>query len=116
MRQASQADTTGEEPADPDRPLRNNFFRNLRYMGYGGATLSHDVYDRPPALAIAETGHRIPLTTKYGATETQGATVTHWAIGRAGGGLTRHRPARRRRRCPQVSARTRSHCARCRRS
>ena len=67
---------------DPD--LRRSFFKNLRYMGYGGATLSNDVYARLQALAIAETGQRIPLTTMYGATETQGVTVTHWATERVG--------------------------------
>ncbi len=67
-----------------DGDLRRSFFRNLRSMGYGGATLSNDVYDRLQALAIAETGHRIALTTMYGATETQGVTVTHWATERVG--------------------------------
>jgi feruloyl-CoA synthase len=73
------ADAMERDPA-----LRRSFFRNLRYMGYGGATLSNDVYARLQALAIAETGHRIPLTTMYGATETQGVTVTHWATERVG--------------------------------
>jgi len=67
-----------------DPLLRRSFFRNLRYMAYGGATLSNDVYARLQALAIAETGHRMPLTTMYGATETQGVTVTHWATERVG--------------------------------
>ncbi|MGE5565249.1 MAG: AMP-binding protein [Parcubacteria group bacterium] len=69
---------------EKDPTLRASFFRNLRYMGYGGATLSNDVNDRLQALAIAETGRRIPLTTMYGATETQGVTVTHWATERVG--------------------------------
>jgi feruloyl-CoA synthase len=67
-----------------DPKLRASFFKNLRYMGYGGATLSDDLYDRLQALAIAETGHRIPLTTMYGATETQGITVVHWEAERVG--------------------------------
>ena len=67
------------EAMERDPVLRKSFFRNLRYMGYGGATLSNDVNDRLQALAIAETGQRMPLTTMYGATETQGITVTHWA-------------------------------------
>lgn len=72
------------EAMERDPVLRRSFFKNLRYMGYGGATLSNDVYDRIQALAIAETGGRIPLTTMYGATETQGITVTHWATERVG--------------------------------
>jgi feruloyl-CoA synthase len=56
----------------------------MRYMGYGGATLSNDIYARMQALAVAETGQRIPLTTMYGATETQGVTVVHWETERVG--------------------------------
>jgi len=67
-----------------DPELRASFFRNLEYMAYGGATLSSDLYDRMQRLAIAETGHRIPLTTMYGATETQGITVVHWITERVG--------------------------------
>ena len=72
------------EAMENDPVLRRSFFKNLRYMGYGGATLSNDVYDRIQALAVAETGQRIPLTTMYGATETQGITVTHWITERVG--------------------------------
>ena len=46
--------------------------------------LSNDVYARMQALAVAETGHRVPLTTMYGATETQGITVVHWLTERVG--------------------------------
>ena len=69
---------------ESDPVLRARFFANLEYMGYGGATLSNDLYDRMQALAIAETGRRIPLTTMYGATETQGVTVVHWITERVG--------------------------------
>jgi feruloyl-CoA synthase len=72
------------EAMERDPELRRSFFRNLRYMGYGGATLSNDVYERMQALAVAETGCRIPLTTMYGATETQGITVVHWTTERVG--------------------------------
>lgn len=72
------------EAMENDPVLRASFFKNLRYMGYGGATLSNDVYTRMQALAVAETGQRIPLTTMYGATETQGITVTHWITERVG--------------------------------
>lgn len=66
------------EAMERDPALRKSFFKNLRSMGYGGATLSTDVSERLQRLAVAETGHRIPLTTMYGATETQGVTVVHW--------------------------------------
>lgn len=67
-----------------DDTLRDKFFAKLRYMGYGGATLSDDLYDRMQALAIKSTGQRIALTTMYGATETQGITVVHWLTERVG--------------------------------
>ncbi|MGA0606712.1 AMP-binding protein [Phenylobacterium sp. VNQ135] len=72
------------EAMERDPELRRSFFRNMRYMGYGGATLSNDLYDRLQALAIAETGMRMPITTMYGATETQGITVVHWITERVG--------------------------------
>jgi len=67
-----------------DDALRDKFFSKLRYMGYGGATLSDDLYTRMQALAIKATGNRIALTTMYGATETQGITVVHWITERVG--------------------------------
>lgn len=66
------------EAMEQDPKLRASFFKNMRSCGYGGATLSSDVSERLQKLAIAETGYRIPLTTMYGATETQGITVVHW--------------------------------------
>jgi feruloyl-CoA synthase len=69
---------------EKDGEIRKAFFKNLRYMAYGGATLSNDVYDRLQALAVLETGQRIPLTTMYGATETQGISMTHWVTERVG--------------------------------
>ncbi|MEQ9145735.1 MAG: AMP-binding protein [Parvibaculaceae bacterium] len=69
---------------EQDPELRRSFFAKLEYMGYGGATLSSDLYDRMQALAIEETGYRLPFTTMYGATETQGITVVHWITERVG--------------------------------
>jgi len=67
-----------------DASLRDHFFAKLRMAGYGGATLSQDIYERFQALAIASVGERIPMTTMYGATETQGVTVVHWITQRVG--------------------------------
>ncbi|MEI9989416.1 MAG: AMP-binding protein [Rhizomicrobium sp.] len=67
-----------------DETLRDHVFKKLRMAGYGGATLSQDIYERFQALAIASTGERIPMTTMYGATETQGVTVVHWITERVG--------------------------------
>lgn len=69
---------------EADERLRASFFKKVVSLGYGGATLSDDLYDRLQALAIAETGKRIPITTMYGATETQGITVVHWEAERVG--------------------------------
>ena len=55
---------------ESDEALRGAFFRDLRLMLYGGAGLPQPVYDRLQALAVQTCGHRIFLTTGYGATET----------------------------------------------
>jgi feruloyl-CoA synthase len=72
------------ETMERDPEFRDAFFSRMEYMVYGGATLSDDLYDRIQALAIAATGHRMPLLTMYGATETQGVTMTHWQLERVG--------------------------------
>ncbi len=72
------------EAMEKDDALRDHFFSRMRYVGYGGATLSQDIYERIQKLSIAATGYRIPLTTMYGATETQGITVVHWLTERVG--------------------------------
>ncbi len=69
---------------EADDTLLAAFFKNMRSIGYGGATLSDDLYDRLQALAIKATGRRIPIITMYGATETQGITVVHWEAERVG--------------------------------
>lgn len=73
------ADAMERDPA-----LRDRFFSRLKTLGYGGATLSNDLYDRLQALAIQATGKRIAITTMYGSTEAQGITVVHWATERVG--------------------------------
>ena len=69
---------------EQDDQLLHAFFKRLKSVGYGGATLSDDLYDRLQALAIKATGKRIPIVTMYGATETQGITVVHWEVERVG--------------------------------
>ncbi len=72
------------EAMEEDDELLEAFFKNMRQIGYGGATLSDDLYDRLQTLAIKATGRRIPIITMYGATETQGITVVHWEVERVG--------------------------------
>jgi feruloyl-CoA synthase len=72
------------EAMERDPALRRSFFRRLESLAYGGATLSDDINERMQALAVAETGFRIPFWTMYGATETHGITAVHWASERVG--------------------------------
>jgi feruloyl-CoA synthase len=69
---------------EADATLRDAVFSRLMYFLYGGATLSDDLYDRLQSLSVAATGMRTPILTTYGATETQGITMTHWEIERVG--------------------------------
>ncbi len=72
------------EAMEADIELRDAVFSRMKAFIYGGATLSDDLYDRLQRLSIAATGQRIPLLTMYGATETQGVTMTHWVLERVG--------------------------------
>ena len=72
------------EAMEADTELRDAVFSRMRAFIYGGATLSDDVYERIQQLSIQATGMRIPLLTMYGATETQGVTMTHWILERVG--------------------------------
>ena len=69
---------------DRDAALRDAFFSRLRYLTYATAGLSQDVFDRIQAHAVAATGKRIPIITKYGTTETQGLTLTSWPVEKVG--------------------------------
>ncbi|MFC0284030.1 AMP-binding protein [Camelimonas abortus] len=68
-----------------DDALAKSFFRNLRQLGYGGATLPDDLYERMQALAIRHTGKRYVFSTGWGCTETAPtATYTYWETERVG--------------------------------
>jgi len=71
-----------------DAQLRRSFFQDMRLMLYGGAGLPQHVHDQLQAFAIAETGHRIHMTTGYGMTETvTGCMVIHFPTDKVGIGL-----------------------------
>lgn len=73
---------------ETDAVLRRQFFSKLRLMLYGGAGLPQHVHDRLQAMAVAETGHRIHMTTGYGMTETvTGCMVIHFPTDKVGIGL-----------------------------
>jgi feruloyl-CoA synthase len=70
---------------EKDDSLAKKFFANLRGLGYGGATLPDDLYQRMEQLAVKHTGYRLPFTTGWGSTETAPtATSVHWASERVG--------------------------------
>ena len=76
------------EAMERDAGLRASFFRKMRLMLYGGAGLSQDVYDRLQALAVAETGCRVMMTSGYGMTETVSAFMAiHFPSDKVGIGL-----------------------------
>jgi feruloyl-CoA synthase len=64
---------------ESDTELAKTFFRQLEVFGYAGARLPDDIGVRLQKLAVATVGHRIPVMTGFGATETgpTGAFV-HW--------------------------------------
>lgn len=73
---------------EQDPLLRRSFFRDLRLMLYGGAGLPQPVYDRLQAMAVAETGRRIHMSSGYGMTETvTGCIAIHFPTDRVGIGL-----------------------------
>eukprot|EP01035_Chromulina_nebulosa_P001639 gene1639-2207_t len=70
---------------EKDDALCRNFFRNLTLMGYGGARLPDDLYERMQALAVRATGERIVFYTGWGSTETAPtSTGTYWETERVG--------------------------------
>jgi feruloyl-CoA synthase len=70
---------------EQDEALAHAFFRELKLLSYGGATLSDDLYRRMQALAVKHTGERIVFFTGWGATETAPtATSTYWDTERVG--------------------------------
>jgi feruloyl-CoA synthase len=76
------------EALEKDPVLRATFFKKMRLMLYGGAGLSQTVHDRLQACAVAETGHRIMMTSGYGMTETVSAfMVIHFETDKVGIGL-----------------------------
>lgn len=70
---------------EKDDALCRSFFKNLSIMGYGGARLPDDLYDRMQALAVRTTGERIVFYTGWGSTETSPtSTGTYWDTERVG--------------------------------
>lgn len=70
---------------EKDDELARSFFKNLALMGYGGARLPDDLFDRMQALAVRATGERVVFYTGWGCTETSPtSTGTYWDTERVG--------------------------------
>jgi feruloyl-CoA synthase len=68
-----------------DAALARSFFAKLRLIFYAGAALPQDLWERLEALSVRITGHRVPMTSSWGTTETAPlATAAHFLIERAG--------------------------------
>jgi len=68
-----------------ERPLRENFFRNLRMLFYAAAGLSQPVWDAYRTLAFETCGERIIMVTGLGSTETAPMAIqTTWETDQAG--------------------------------
>jgi len=70
---------------EQDAALRRNFFRELDMLFYAGAALPQNLWDRLEALALAEKGGNLSMTSSWGSTETApSAAAVHFPIERAG--------------------------------
>lgn len=65
---------------EADTGLAERFFSRLEGMGYGGASLPADTWQRMQRLAVRYTGFKLPFLCGMGATETAAAGVSlYWA-------------------------------------
>ncbi|MCW5730301.1 MAG: AMP-binding protein [Alphaproteobacteria bacterium] len=66
---------------EQDEALRRNFFSRLKLLGYGGASLPQELWQRFQDLAVRTVGERIMFVTGWGSTETAPtATSLHWPV------------------------------------
>jgi feruloyl-CoA synthase len=66
---------------EEDPALCRHFFSRVRKLGYGGASLPHEIWQRYQDLAVRETGQRLLFRTGWGSTETGPVSSTlHWPI------------------------------------
>ena len=62
---------------EPD--LRRNFFKNLHFIFYAGASLAQPIWNRLEELSIETTGTKIPIITGLGCTESgPSAMFANW--------------------------------------
>jgi len=66
---------------EKDSKLRDSVFRNLRFLGFGGAVLQNSVKERLQVLSRAARGAEVPILSFYGATEFLFGTLKYWSGG-----------------------------------
>lgn len=70
---------------EKDDDFRHKFFKNLRWLSYGGALLPQPLWERMQRLAVKELGERLPFGTGWGMTETSATGVgVYWNTERTG--------------------------------
>jgi feruloyl-CoA synthase len=70
---------------ESDEGFARSFFAQLRLILYAGAALPQDLWSRLEQVSVRTTGHRIPMTSSWGTTETSPlATAAHFIIASAG--------------------------------
>jgi feruloyl-CoA synthase len=68
-----------------DEAFARSFFAQLRLIFYAGAALPQDLWERLETVSVRTTGHRIPMSSSWGTTETAPlATAAHFLLDRAG--------------------------------
>jgi len=68
-----------------DEGLARSFFKDLQLIFYAAASLPQDLWDRLEALSVRTVGHRVPMSSSWGTTETAPlATAAHYRLDRAG--------------------------------
>jgi feruloyl-CoA synthase len=73
------------EALERDADLRDKFFRNMRGLGYGGALLPQESFDRLQGIATEQLGERLPFGCGWGMTETTSTgLMVYWNVDRAG--------------------------------
>lgn len=73
------------EALERDVDLRAKFFKNMRGLGYGGALLPQESFDRLQSVATEQLGERLPFGCGWGMTETTSTgLMVYWNVDRAG--------------------------------
>mgnify|MGYP001553906188 CR=1 FL=1 len=70
---------------EKDAALSQRFFRDLKVLAYGGASLPNELWQHYQDLAVRTRGERVAFISGWGSTETAPtATSVHWLTERSG--------------------------------